>query len=63
MMQNLRNNKTADAVIHLKDGKKKHGLLIDESPETGNYFFIPNNSIPILQKPIALNGSRLFRKH
>lgn len=37
---------TTDAVIHLKNGKRKYGLLVDEKPGTDNYFFIPNESIP-----------------
>lgn len=44
-MTSLKNNKTTDAVIHFKDGKRKHGLLIDESPDTEHYLFIPNSSI------------------
>jgi hypothetical protein len=45
-MNVLMNNTMKDAVIHLKDGKKKHGLLMAGFPENENYFFIPNNSIP-----------------
>jgi len=36
---------TTDAVIHLKNGKRKYGLLMDEKRSTDDYFFIPNESI------------------
>jgi hypothetical protein len=45
MIEMIRNNRITDAVIHLKDGKRKHGLLVNETPGTENYLFIPNNSI------------------
>jgi len=36
---------TTDAVIHLKNGKRRYGLLVDEKPSTDHYFFIPNESV------------------
>lgn len=38
--------KATDAVIHLKNGKRKYGLLMDEYPGTNDYRFIPNECIP-----------------
>lgn len=40
-MTTLENNNSQDAVIHLKDGKRKHGLLMNELSETGSFMFIP----------------------
>ncbi|HEX8516092.1 MAG TPA: hypothetical protein VF868_07820 [Bacteroidia bacterium] len=33
-----------DTVIHLKNGKKKHGFLIDTITAPDNYLFIPYES-------------------
>jgi hypothetical protein len=33
---------TLEAVIYLKDGKRKYGMLIDNGVQE-NYHFIPNN--------------------
>ena len=39
-------NATAtDAVIYLKNGKRKYGMLIEESPDTDAYRFISNDNI------------------
>ncbi|MCE3278945.1 MAG: hypothetical protein K0S44_1136 [Bacteroidetes bacterium] len=45
-MKTIENNNSQDAVIHLKDGKRKHGLLMNELSETGSFMFIPYNSNP-----------------
>jgi hypothetical protein len=43
MIMTYANLKTTDAVIHLKNGKKKFGLLMDEIPDQ-NFHFISHNN-------------------
>jgi hypothetical protein len=46
MMKNTFISESAiDAVIHLKNGKTKHGLLLEETPGADNYFFVSYNSL------------------
>ena len=40
------NSTTTEAVIYLKNGKRKYGMLIEESPNTDAYQFISNDNIP-----------------
>lgn len=37
--------KTTDAVIYLKNGEKKYGKLVDETPESDSYKFISNQNL------------------
>jgi hypothetical protein len=46
-------NTTTNAVIHLKTGKRKYGLLMDEKPGGENYMFIPNESIPFFTETLS----------
>ncbi|MCW3083835.1 MAG: hypothetical protein JWP12_1201 [Bacteroidetes bacterium] len=39
------NNTATEAVIYLKNGKRKYGILVDETPSTNNYQFISNDNI------------------
>jgi hypothetical protein len=45
MILNYTNEKTTEAVIYLKNGKKKFGILVDENPFNENFHFIQNNNI------------------
>ncbi len=38
-------NTATEAVIYLKNGKRKYGILVDETPSTNNYQFISNDNI------------------
>jgi hypothetical protein len=42
---NYVNEKTTEAVIYLKSGKKKFGLIVDEIPLSDHFHFISNNNI------------------
>lgn len=42
-----------DAVIHLKNGKRKYGLLMNEHPETNDYRFIPSESIAYFTETLS----------
>ncbi len=42
MNQKLMQEKAQEAVIHFKNGKKKHGMLMDSQPGDF-YYFISNN--------------------
>lgn len=37
--------KVTAAVIHLKSGKRKYGLLVDEQFSTNSYQFVSNNNV------------------
>jgi len=39
------NNAATEAVIHLKNGTRKYGMLIEECPDAGTYQFISNDNI------------------
>jgi hypothetical protein len=45
MIMKYANEKTTDAVIYLKNGKKKFGLLVEEIPFSENFHFISNTNI------------------
>lgn len=36
---------TTDAVIYLKNGKRKYGKLVDETPGSDSYQFISNQNL------------------
>lgn len=37
--------KTTEAIIYLKNGRRKYGLVSEEIPSTGNFHFISNDKI------------------
>lgn len=39
------NNTATEAVIYLKNGRRKYGILVDETPAANNYQFISNDNI------------------
>jgi len=46
----LQNNPAIDAVIYLKDGKRKHGVLVDNSLQRNDAFhFICNTKFDLFQ--------------
>jgi hypothetical protein len=53
MMMNSMKTTAIDAVIHLKDGKRKYGLLMNENPATDDFLFVPNNSIPYFSESLS----------
>jgi len=38
-------NTATEAVIYMKDGKRKYGILVDEMPSTDSFQFVSNNNI------------------
>lgn len=48
MTHNL-DNPLSEAVIYLKDGKRKYGMLID-TPVKDDYYFISNSDLHLFQK-------------
>jgi hypothetical protein len=46
MIMNYSNEKTTEAIIYLKNGKKKFGWLVDETPFAENFHFISHSNIP-----------------
>lgn len=43
-------NTITDAVIYLKDGKRKYGKLIENTPTSDSYQFISNNNVPFFNE-------------
>jgi hypothetical protein len=52
MKMNYSNGKTTEAIIFLKSGKKKYGLLIEELQFTENFHFISNSNIPYFNETL-----------
>jgi|GEM_PF-1551419 len=51
MTNYLINNPAIDAIIYLKDGKRKHGVLVDNSLRRNDAFhFISNTNFHLFQK-------------
>ncbi len=51
MMNYLKNNPAIEAVIYLKDGKRKHGVLVDNSLRRNDAFhFICNSNFHLFQE-------------
>lgn len=48
MTHNL-NNPLSEAVIYLKNGNRKYGMLID-TPGKDDYYFVSNSDLNIFQK-------------
>ena len=38
-------NTATEAVIYMKDGKRKYGILVDETPAANSFQFISNDNI------------------
>lgn len=45
MIMKYANEKVTEAVIYFKNGKRKFGLLVDDTPDNENFHFISNNNI------------------
>lgn len=47
----FKNNAVIDAIIYLKSGKRKHGVLVDNSADKNDTFhFISNTNFNLFQK-------------
>ncbi len=49
-MTNNPTHAAVGAVIYLKDGKRKYGMLVDHTPVTNDYQFISNDNILLLSE-------------
>ena len=49
MIDNVNTTQATEAVIYLKDGKRKYGMLMD-TPAKNAYYFISNSDLNIFQK-------------
>lgn len=47
--------KTTEAIIYLKNGKRKYGLIADDGCKTGNFHFISNNNIMDYKETLNVN--------